>query len=55
MENTILFPRGEGKLTESVKMDLAGKFEEFEENVIGKGKHDELHTQLNNFNKKYLK
>jgi hypothetical protein len=29
--------------------------EKFEEAVIGKGKHEELHKQLEAFNAKYLK
>jgi hemerythrin-like domain-containing protein len=54
-ENTVLFPMGDAKLSESEHKELLNKFEEFEENVIGTGKHEELHKQLDEFNRKYLK
>lgn len=54
-ENTILFPIAEMKLSAQKHKDLLAEFEKFEENVIGKGKHEELHKQLKEFNKKYLK
>ncbi len=54
-ENTVLFPMGDAKLTEAKHKELLDEFEKFEENVIGKGKHDELHKQLEEFNRKYLK
>ena len=54
-ENTVLFPMGDEKLSESEHKELLNKFEEFEENVIGKGKHEELHKKLDEFNSKYLK
>lgn len=54
-ENKVLFPMGDEKLTETVHQELLEEFEKFEENVIGKGKHEELHNQLDEFNRKYLK
>ena len=54
-ENKVLFPMGDAKLTEAEHKKLLEEFEKFEENVIGKGKHEELHKQLDEFNRKYLK
>jgi len=54
-ENTILFPIGDMKLSPSKQSELIKLFEEFEEKVIGRGKHEELHKQLKEFNIKYLK
>ncbi len=54
-ENTVLFPMGDAKLSDEKQKELLEAFEDFEEKVIGKGKHEELHKQLNDFNRKYLK
>ena len=54
-ENKVLFPMGDSKLTDAKQKELIRLFEEFEDNVIGKGKHEELHKQLAEFNRKYLK
>lgn len=54
-ENKVLFPMGDAKLTELKHQEILIAFEEFEENVIGKGKHEEPHKQLHDFNIKYLK
>jgi hemerythrin-like domain-containing protein len=54
-ENEVLFPIGDMKLSPSKQRDLLKAFEEFEDNVIGKGKHEELHEMLKNFKNKYLK
>ena len=54
-ENTVLFPMGDAKLSAARQKELIDAFEEFEENVIGKGKHEELHEMLHNFEKRYLK
>ncbi len=54
-ENTVLFPMGDSKLSEAKHKELLEAFEEYEETVIGKGKHEELHKQLEEFNRKYLK
>jgi len=54
-ENTILFPMGDAKLSDSKQKELIEAFEKFEEEVIGKGKHEELHKQLHDFETKYLK
>jgi len=54
-ENTVLFPIGDMKLSPLKQSKLIEEFEEFEETVIGRGKHEELHKQLNEFSRKYLK
>ncbi|HNX22580.1 MAG TPA: hemerythrin domain-containing protein [Spirochaetota bacterium] len=54
-ENTVLFPMGDAKLSDSKQKELIDAFEKFEEEVIGKGKHEELHKQLHDFETKYLK
>lgn len=53
-ENQILFPMGDRILDESKQNELLKKFEEFEYDVIGKDKHEEFHTMLNNLQTKYL-
>jgi hemerythrin-like domain-containing protein len=53
-ENNILFPLSDSKLPESQQKELLNAFEEFEERVIGKGKHKELHRMLEDFEDKYL-
>lgn len=54
-ENTVLFPVGDVKISPARQKELLAQFEKFEDEVIGKGKHEELHKQLHEFNKKYLK
>ena len=53
-ENTVLFPLIDIKLSVSEQNDLYEKFENHEENVIGKGRHDELHGILETLAGKYL-
>ncbi len=53
-ENTILFPMGDARLTEAKQAELIKNFETHEDEVIGKGKHHELHLILEKFEKKYL-
>ncbi|HPS58732.1 MAG TPA: hemerythrin domain-containing protein [Spirochaetota bacterium] len=54
-ENNVLFPIGDVKISPSKQKELLEQFEKFEDEVIGKGKHEELHKQLHEFNLKYLK
>ena len=54
-ENNVLFPMGDVKISPKKQKELLEEFEKFEDEVIGKGKHEELHKQLHEFNKKYLK
>ncbi|OPY08681.1 MAG: iron-sulfur cluster repair di-iron protein [Syntrophaceae bacterium PtaB.Bin095] len=54
-ENNVLFPMGDAKLSDSKQRELIESFEKYEEEVIGKGKHEELHKQLEAFNTKFLK
>ncbi len=53
-ENTVLFPLVDIKLSVSEQTDLYEKFENHEENVIGKGRHEELHSLLETLAEKYL-
>lgn len=53
-ENTVLFPMVDVKLSVSEQTDLYEKFENHEENVIGKGRHEELHNILETLAGKYL-
>jgi len=53
-ENNVLFPMGDERLTGEKQKELLINFEKYEEEVIGKGKHEELHLMLNRFKVKYL-
>ena len=53
-EDTFLFPLGDAKLSASKQQELLHNFEDLEKNVIGKGKHEELHALLEEFQKRYL-
>lgn len=53
-ENSVLFPMGDSKLSEEKQLELLDEFEKFEENVIGRGKHDEFHSMLHRLKQKYL-
>lgn len=54
-ENTVLFPMGDARLSQEKQNELLNNFETFEDEVIGKGKHHELHQMLEEFKAKYLK
>jgi hemerythrin-like domain-containing protein len=54
-EDTLLFPLIDTKLSASKQKELLNNFENLEKNVIGEGKHEELHALLKKFKKKYLK
>jgi hemerythrin-like domain-containing protein len=53
-ENNILFMMGDQRLPEEIQMELREKFEQHEEEVVGVGKHEELHALLEKFERKYL-
>jgi len=53
-ENTILFPLIEVKMSTSEQAELLRSFENHEEEVIGEGRHEELHIMLETFRDKYL-
>ena len=53
-ENTFLFPVINAKLSLPKQQELLNNFEKLENDVIGEGKHEELHTLLEEFQKKYL-
>jgi hemerythrin-like domain-containing protein len=53
-EDTLLFPNGDSHLTDSTQKKLLKDFENLEKNVIGEGRHEELHSILERFTKKYL-
>jgi len=53
-EDTILFPLSDARLSVSEQKQQLIDFENLEENVIGKGMHEELHALLGKFKNKYL-
>jgi len=53
-EDTFLFPMSDAKLNASKQQELLKNFENLEKNVIGEGKHEELHALLGKFKDKYL-
>jgi len=53
-ENNILFPMGDARLSESQQKDIFNDFEKLETDVIGEGKHEELHSLLESMKEKYL-
>lgn len=53
-ENTILFPTAEKVLSLNQLSDLFQQFEEYEERVIGLGRHEQLHDHLRAMRTKYL-
>lgn len=53
-ENNVLFPLGDNFLSTEANSTLLEQFEHHEEEVIGKGKHEELHAQLDRWEEKYL-
>ena len=53
-ENNVLFLFIDTKLSASEQKELYDKFENHEEQVIGKGRHEELHSLLDKLAKKYL-
>lgn len=54
-ENNVLFAMADRILTEEVQDGLYDEFEELEEQVIGRGKHEELHKRLERLSKTYLR
>jgi hemerythrin-like domain-containing protein len=54
-EDTKLFPLSDVKLSESTQLELLKDFKKLEKDVIGEGKHEELHALLEKFKNKYLK
>ena len=52
-ENMVLFPMAEKVLTEPQLGKLFEGFEEHEEKVIGRGRHEELHAMLRSLQEKY--
>ena len=53
-ENNVLFPMGDSRLSDSRQKQILKAFEEFEETVMGKGKHEKIHRMLDDFGKRYL-
>ncbi len=53
-ENKVLFPFIDARLSASEQNDLYESFENHEEQFIGKGRHEELHSLLKGLAKKYL-
>jgi hemerythrin-like domain-containing protein len=53
-ENTILFPRADQGLPAEENLRLLQEFDVFEEDVMGRGMHEELHEMLGRLELKYL-
>ncbi len=53
-EDTYLFPMSDAKLNASKQQELMSNFEILEKNVIGEGRHEELHALLLKMKDKYL-
>lgn len=53
-ENTILFPMAEQVVAPGVLEGLTERFEQHEEQVIGHGRHEELHGMLKDLKARYL-
>jgi len=53
-ENNILFMMGDQRIPEESQKELLQKFEEHEEEVVGVGKHEELHALLEKLEQEYL-
>ena len=54
-ENNVLFAMADRILTEEIQDELYDEFEELEEDVIGRGKHEELHKRLEKLSETYLR
>ncbi len=54
-ENNLLFPMAEKTLEKDRMNELYNSFQQHEEKVIGKGRHEELHKTLKELQRKYLK
>ena len=52
-ENTVLFPAIEVKLSAAEQLELQENFENHENEVIGEGRHEELHALLERLSRKY--
>lgn len=53
-ENNILFPMGASRLSSEQLEEIFIKFEKFEEETIGKGRHQELHQILADLENKFF-
>lgn len=53
-ENTVLFAMVDKLLTAEIQQELFDKFEVLEDEVIGMGKHEELHKRLERLSTVYL-
>ncbi len=53
-ENLILFPAAQKELAQKLLSEIGEKFEKFEKEVIGEGKHEEYHQWLNQLRASYL-
>lgn len=53
-ENTVLFPMAEQVVPAEVLDGLTERFEQYEEEVIGHGRHEELHGMLKELKARYI-
>lgn len=53
-ENGVLFPMADKSLSADMQKELEAGFEDVEKNIIGEGRHEELHAIVHNLKEKYL-
>jgi len=53
-ENSLLFPMADKSLSEEKQKELEAGFEDLEKNVIGEGRHEELHGIIHKLKEVYL-
>jgi len=54
-EDKILYPIVDAHITEEQEQELVKRFAELEQNMIGEGKHEEMHRMLEQLERVYLK
>lgn len=52
-ENSILFPLADRLMSDEEQEALFGEFDEFEENVMGHGVHEQLHAKIKEWEKSF--
>lgn len=52
-ENNVLFALADQRLNEAQQQELYKNFQQHEENIIGHGVHEELHSMINKWAKEF--
>ena len=53
-ENNVLFPMGDRRIPVSRQKELQEEFDKFEKEIMGEGKHEEVHSFIEDMEVKYL-